>query len=71
MGSPRNGPSDDLKREGKRKVLVDHSRSEAHMQNAVQSIAIGPNVLSKCSNKESIGLESPGLMFSPSVKGKK
>ena len=71
MGSPKNVGSETLKREEKRKILLDHSHKEAHMQNVVQSIATGPKTWTQRSNKESNGLKTSGSMFSPSVKGKK
>lgn len=41
------------------------------MQDVVHSISIWPKSINQGPNKESVGLESPGLIFSTSVKGKK
>lgn len=42
MGLLKGGASDILRREGKRKVLVDLNQNRAHMQDVVHSISIWP-----------------------------
>lgn len=42
MGLLKGGASDILRREGKRKVLVDFNQNRAHMQDVVHSISIWP-----------------------------
>ena len=71
MGSSKGGDSNNLRREGKRKVSVGLMPNGAQMQHVVQQIASGPKSLSQRPPKERGGIGSSRSIFSPSVKGKK
>ena len=81
MGSSKGGDSDNLRREGKRKVSVglEGKRKDsvglmpngAQMQHVVHQIVPGPKSLSQRPPKERFVPGSSGTIFSPSVKGKK